>query len=263
MIRYPRAVSATQPRMVSYAQNGEDVMIDRIFRKSSGFFIDVGAFHPVVDSVTRHFSLLGWTGINIEADPDLCAEIARDRPNDITLHCAAGRKTGETILHRIGSRQCSTTSPEQFARFDPSVREASRTFTVPVRTLADICGEYVRSDIDFLKIDVEGSERDVILGADWTRFRPRLLVIEATRTGTSEPEHDAWEPVLLENGYHFQYFDGINRYYLRTEDLSLADQMAAPVNYLDWYFSFRDMVLMGQLTGAGQAAADLYETTPG
>jgi FkbM family methyltransferase len=238
MIRYPRSVSATEPRLVSYAQNGEDVMIDRVFHKKAGFFIDVGAFHPIIDSVTKHFSLLGWNGINIEPDGDYFAALALDRPSEVNLRCAVGRAGGETVLHQVELRQCSTTSDQQFNRFSDAVRRASQSVVVPVRTLADICREHVRGEIDFLKIDVEGSEAEVILGADWERDRPRLLLIEAA---ADAPD---WESGLLRHGYLFQHFDGINRYYLRVEDRPLAGQLSAPVNYLDWYFSFGDMIYL-------------------
>lgn len=61
--------------MISFSQNREDVLIERVFRKPSGFFIDVGAWHPVSESVTKYFSLAGWRGINIEPDAELFAEL--------------------------------------------------------------------------------------------------------------------------------------------------------------------------------------------
>jgi FkbM family methyltransferase len=247
MVHYPRAVSPTEARMISYAQNAEDVLIDRVFRKKSGFYIDVGAFHPIVDSVTKHFSLLGWTGINIEPDPEFAAELRRDRPNDINLCLAVGSQSGEAILHLLGARQCSTISGQRFAQLAPESREGAQTLSVPLRSLAEICAEHVTGEIDFLKIDVEGAEKDVIEGADWQRFRPRLLVIEATKPSSSEPDWMEWEPLILAQDYLFQHFDGINRYYLRREDEDLAPQLSVPVNYLDWYLSFGDMLQMQQL----------------
>jgi len=242
MIHYPRSVSATAARMVSYAQNGEDVLIDRVLRKSAGFFIDVGAFHPIVDSVTKHFSLLGWSGINIEPDPEFFALLAQDRPNEINICAAVGRQPGQAVLHRLTSRQCSTISEAHLARLDQAIRVGSDRVSVSVRTLADICAEHVRGDIDFLKIDVEGAEADVVAGADWQKYRPVLVVIEATHPGGGVAGSESWEPILLRNDYRFQHFDGINRYYLRAEDEVLASQLSAPLNYLDWYLRFADVL---------------------
>ena len=75
--------------MVSYAQFGEDVMLRRFFGdQPTGFFIDVGASDPVIDSVTLHFSLSCWTGINIEPLPDAYLQLLRGRPKDINLNVA-------------------------------------------------------------------------------------------------------------------------------------------------------------------------------
>jgi FkbM family methyltransferase len=247
MINYPRSVSASTARMLSYAQNGEDVLIDRVLRKPAGFFIDVGAFHPIIDSVTKHFSQLGWRGINIEPDPEFFALLAQDRPNEINICAAVGRQPGQAVLHRLASRQCSTISEAHLARMDQASRAGSDRLSVPMRTLADICAEHVRGDIDFLKIDVEGAEADVVAGADWRKFRPILVVVEATHPGGVAAERDSWEPTLLSHDYRFQHFDGINRYYLRAEDEALASQLSAPLNYLDWYLRFADVLEIRRL----------------
>jgi len=254
MVRYPRSVSADAGRMLSYAQNGEDVLIDRVLlNKRSGFYIDVGAFHPIIDSVTKHFSLLGWRGINIEPDPEFFALLARDRPDEINICAAVGRQSGQTVLHRLTARQCSTISEAHLARLDPDSRTGADQVPVPIMTLAEICAEHVKGDIDFLKIDVEGAEADVVAGADWRKFRPRLVVIEATHPGGVAAAIDAWEPVLLAQDYRFQHFDGINRYYLRAEDAGLATQLAAPLNYLDWYLRFADVMEIRRLAESGAA----------
>src|SRR5688572_29493242 len=75
--------------MISYAQNFEDVILARTFRGiSSGFYIDVGAWDPTVDSVTRHFYDSGWSGINIEPNPLFYERLVLERPRDINLNCA-------------------------------------------------------------------------------------------------------------------------------------------------------------------------------
>ncbi len=242
MVIYPRSFGRNQI-MISYSQNGEDVLIDRVFRKKTGFFIDVGAFHPLADSVTKYFSISGWRGINIEPDDACFAELQRDRPNEINLRCAVGRTRGEVTFHQLANKGMSTISPDQLALLSAGDRAGAQCAQVPLRTLADICGEFVTKEIDFLKIDAEGAEADVIEGADWSRFRPRLLVIEATKPMTSEPNCENWEPYLLSHGYLLQFCDGINRYYLRREDESLAAQLSLPLNVLDCYVTHRELQL--------------------
>jgi hypothetical protein len=99
-----------------------------------------------------------------------------------------------------------------------SVLAPTSTITVKTKLLADICRQYVPigAEIDFLKIDVEGWEAKVIAGGEWSRFRPRVLCIEATEPCTEIPAWEDWEPALLGYGYTFESFDGTNRFYVRS-----------------------------------------------
>ena len=226
--------------MISFSQTGEDILIDRVFPGKTGFYIDVGAWHPISISVTKYFSLQGWRGINIEPDAAIFAELIRDRPRDINLACAVGSTRGRVLFHQLAGG-LSTVSPALFGALTSAERAAVQSREVEMRTLADICAEFVTGEIDFLKIDAEGAEGDIIAGADWQRFRPRLLVIEATRPWSSEPNCGDWEPALLSHGYALRACDGINRYYLRHEDEALAAQLSVPVNVLDSYIPYPEL----------------------
>jgi hypothetical protein len=91
-----------------------------------------------------------------------------------------------------------------------------------------VCEEYAKETIDFLKIDVESHEREVLEGGDWGRYRPRVVLIEAT-----QPDH--WEQILLTSDYLFALFDGLNRYYVRVEDSELLPLLKVPVNLFDQF----------------------------
>jgi len=225
--------------MISYGYNFEDVYIHRLFKSQpKGFYIDVGAADPTDGSVTRHFYDLGWTGINIEPQEHYFRQLQVERPGDKNLQVAVGAKEDVRPFYSLDGKGGSTLDAGNAERgstigFQVSVSDCTLT------TLAKICETHVRGEIDFLKIDVEGWERDVILGADWTRFRPRLLVIEATRPFSPEPCFEDWEPELLANRYTFAYFDGLNRYYLREEDAHLAPLLQVPVNVFDDFKPYR------------------------
>jgi len=88
---------------------------------------------------------------------------------------------------------------------------------MPVLTLAELCARHVVGPIDFLKIDVEGGEPDVLHGGDWQKFRPRVILIEAVAPGTGEPAWQEWEPFVLAQGYRFALFDTLNRFYVAQE----------------------------------------------
>lgn len=159
-------------KLISYAQNLEDVLLWRALgHVTNGFYIDVGANDPVEHSVTKAFYDAGWRGISIEPLPSFHAAFLEQRPRDVNLAIAAGAENGELTLYDVPAVR-GWASPEQ------SVAELHRLdghevaeITVPVRTLASVCEEYVDSEIHFLKVDVEGFEGEVLRGMDFRRWR--------------------------------------------------------------------------------------------
>jgi FkbM family methyltransferase len=233
------------PPFISYAANREDVVLHRAFRdKPGGFFIDVGAHHPTACSVTKALSDRGWTGINVEPNPDLVRLFAAERPRDLTLAVAAGERPGRATMYLIpGQAQLSTLSRELADKYQASGREVVE-HQVEIVTLSDLCERHAGGrEIDLLVIDAEGVEREVILGADLPRWRPRVLLIEATDPGTNVPAHQGWETLVLDAGYRLALFDGINRYYARSDDPALYAALSVPVNTLDDYITAREWEL--------------------
>lgn len=198
--------------IVSYSQNLEDVMLHRVFRDvSEGFYIDVGAWHPIHDSVTMHFYSKGWSGINIEPSGQAHVLLVAHRTRDINLQVALGDTEGETTLFETAAMGLSTIY-EDLGRQYLGLYENVDRKPIHVTTLKNICEEHVYREIDLLKIDVEGSELSVIRGGDWRRFRPRIVLVEATVPASSVPSWEAWEPILIAQDYEFVYFDGLNRF---------------------------------------------------
>jgi FkbM family methyltransferase len=240
--------------MISYAQNREDAVLARVFEKQpTGFYIDVGAHHPTNDSITRHFYDRGWRGINIEPG-ETYAALARERPRDINLHAAVSNSAGEATYYEfLGTGLSTLCTTEALARIQEGRRAAPRL--VQSLTLASICQTHAQGDIDFISIDVEGHEREVIAGGDWRRWRPRVAVVESTRPNTTEASHASWEPLLLGNGYTFAVFDGLSRFYVRDEDRSLVPLLTQPLTVLDQVVPFSHVSEVRQL----QAKIDQLE----
>ncbi|HUG93323.1 MAG TPA: FkbM family methyltransferase [Planctomycetaceae bacterium] len=219
--------------MVSYAQNGEDVLLERAFAgRETGFYVDIGANHPVVCSVTKHFYERGWRGINVEP-ASVFERLADERPRDINLNMALSDAPGTLTFYEFsGADALSTLSTMEAENHRRAGRECVERL-VGVRTLASVCEEFVTGPIDFLSVDVEGHERQVLEGGDWSRWRPRVVLVEATRPNTTIPTHAEWEHILLDAEYLFAQFDGLNRYYVRAEDRPLVEVLRVPVNVFD------------------------------
>lgn len=244
-----RGVTGAGHRMISYAQNAEDVILDRAFPgRTSGLYIDVGAAHPTNDSVTRHFYDRGWRGINIDPLPEWQPLLQAERPEDVNLEVGVSSAPGEMLLHYRDVHPGGATLGTDADGDSKSVR-------VHLTTLVAICDEWVgEREIDFLKIDAEGHEREVIEGADWTRWKPRVVVVEATAPNSSRPNHEQWEPLLLAAGYVAALFDGLNRFYVQAGDDELRERLSVPANIFDDYVPYR--FISDGAAGAGGGTAD-------
>jgi FkbM family methyltransferase len=240
--------------VISYAQNLEDVVLNRIFQgRPHGFYIDVGAHDPKELSVTRYFYELGWSGINVEPVPDSFEKFVRQRPRDVNLNIGLGARHQIVSLYEVELRPELTSLSQSIA--DSASRLAnSRVVERPVEihTLREVCSTYCRDrPIDFVKIDVEGFEREVILGGDWSTYRPTALLIESTEPCSyiddwEDPDKHAtwkeWEPLLLDADYRFAYYDGLNRLYIRQEEAHLTRRFRIPITVLQDGFSlYRDL----------------------
>jgi FkbM family methyltransferase len=224
-------------QLVSYAQNFEDVMLWRALKHvDAGFYIDVGAFSPVDDSVTKAFYDSGWSGINIEPDPSRYRTFLDARPRDINLMLALGERSDQLTMHFVLDTGLSTLD-EGEARERRLGGYVVEPGLVDVHTLSSIWTEHVPAlqEVHFLKVDVEGYERQVLLGNAWSINRPWIVVVEATRPTTTEPSFTGWEAILTDSGYYFVYADGLNRFYVAAERRALAEVMASPPNVFDGF----------------------------
>jgi FkbM family methyltransferase len=220
---------------VSYAQNREDVLLSRVLPRTGGFCIDVGAADPVELSVTKWFYDRGWTGINVEPQARYFEALLAERPRDTNVNVLVSDVAAEVPFFALPDHpELSTTDPELAARYRAAGRRVG-TGTQLTVTLADLCARHARGPIDFLKIDVEGHEGAVLRGADFGRWRPTVVLLEATEAETATPNHHAWEPLLLAADYAFATFDGLNRYYVCAERAELVPKLQLPINIFDEY----------------------------
>ena len=216
---------------VSYAQHGEDVIIWRALGdRAAGFYVDVGAFHPRYDSVTRALYARGWRGINIEPQPDRIAEFGRERPEDTNLNLAIGDRDGTATL-TIPSNAGWASIVEPAAQSDES--GDVRALEVPIRRLDTLLAELGVTQVEVLKIDVEGAEPAVVRGLLGGPVRPLVCVVEGVAPGIGRTAGDEAVELLIGAGYLHCLFDGLNHYL--TSDPALQPALSVPANPLDGY----------------------------
>ena len=166
---------------ISYAQNFEDVMLWRALKHiKNGFFIDVGAWSPDLDSVTRAFYENDWHGINVEPNPEFYQQYLVRRSEDINLQVAVSDEIGTTEIYFVSNPGLSSLD-KTIAEGHNALGWTTTPAQVTVTTMAEICKQHVSDrEIHFLKVDIEGFEKQALLGNDWSRFRPWIVVVEAT-----------------------------------------------------------------------------------
>ncbi|MFA5593564.1 MAG: FkbM family methyltransferase [Micavibrio sp.] len=217
--------------LISYAQNFEDVMLSRALKDvRNGFYIDIGAHDPVIDSVSRGFYEQGWRGVHIEPLPVMAQALRDNRPDETVLQVALSSQTGTMRLYDVAHTGLSTGIADIASRYTDF---ETHEITVPVITLADLFDQIGAKDIHWLKIDVEGMEKDVLQGWASHKARPWIIVIESTLPRTQVENYSEWENELLERNYTFVYFDGLNRYYLSEEQKDRARFFNTPPNVFD------------------------------
>lgn len=228
---------------VSYAQNYEDVVLWRALQDvRDGFYIDIGAAHPTIFSVTNAFYERGWHGINIEPTAEYFGALAAARGRDVNINALIGERPGIVTFYEFASLGLSTMNVAIAQRhMDAGIDH--RTISMPVLTLASVCETRGMQPIHFLKIDVEGAEREVLLSMDFARYRPWIVVIEATEPMQPVSTRAQWEDVILEADYLFAYHDGLNAYYVAREQRHLIETLAIQPNVFDDFIQAREFEL--------------------
>ena len=227
------------PPFVSYAQNREDVVLWRALGHiSAGRYVEVGANHPRIDSVTRAFYDRGWSGITVEPMHEFAEAHRAERPRDTMVEAViTDEDTDMVVLHEIAATGLSSivdsVGAQHRAAGAPVVDKP-----VPALRLSEVLEHHGTpgKDVHFMLVDTEGSEAQVLASVDLHRFRPWVLVIESTAPNSTVQTHDAWEADVRAAGYRFCLFDGLSRFYVAEEHAeTLQARLAYPACVLDTF----------------------------
>lgn len=219
--------------LISHAQNFEDVILWRALKHvENGFYIDVGAQDPEIDSVSLLFHERGWRGVHVEPTAEYSEKLRVARPDEETIQAAISSQAGPIAFFEIKGTGLSTGDPLIAERHRAKGWNEVET-KVPTMRLGEVLDRYGDRDIHWLKIDVEGMEQEVIETWSPSLSRPWIVMVESTEPTSDEPTHAAWQGHLEGLGYRFVYFDGLNRFYVSEDHLDLAGAFGPGPNIFD------------------------------
>jgi FkbM family methyltransferase len=230
---------AASPPFLSYSANHEDVILNRVFgRRDHGFYVDVGAAHPLFENDTKALYDRGWRGTNIEPNPSFFRELVAQRSGDCNINAAVSDAPGEITYHEVVGTGLSTCDPDEANRAAAKGFEVVR-YSVTAVTLRSVLEKGAPATIDLLKVDVEGFELKVLSSNDWTRFRPQVILAEATFPESPRRRNDGVEAYLVGQGYRRVYFDGLNDFYVEHEFQPPPGAFDRPLSIFDHYESYQ------------------------
>lgn len=211
----------------SYSQEGEDLVLARILdglKLTTGFFVDIGAHHPMRFSNTYYFYRRGWCGINVDALPGTKKLFQRMRPRDITVECGIGSAEGILKYFAFNEPALNTFSEQEAKKKDRPPYRIISTHQISVITLKQILDEYLPRGkrIDFMTIDVEGFDHDVIISNDWNRYHPRVVLVELLRTDIRDLESHPTALILYQYNYRVFAKTYNTFFFVANEDFPLA-----------------------------------------
>lgn len=189
---------------MSYSQGGEDLRLAKYFKKrKSGFYVDVGAHHPRRFSNTHLFYKKGWRGINIDATPESMKLFNKVRPRDINLEIPISNKSKKISFYMFDEPALNSFSYELskereiFSKF-----KIKKIVKLTPKKLSEILDKYLpyNTKIDFMSIDVEGHEYEVLTSNNWEKYKPEYLLVELLDTHSkSSSKNDVYSFLLNEN----------------------------------------------------------------
>lgn len=189
-----------------YSQTGEDIIINNFFRnKNIGTYIDIGANDPKKFSNTYLFYAKGWRGINIEPNIKKITSLKRVRSKDVNLNFGVGQNNGELTFYDFKPDTLSTFSEEiakQYQQMGHKLKSIKKVQVLPLNIILD---KYlIGAKIDFMTIDTEGNDLEILKSNDWTKYRPTYLIIETLEYKTDDSgkkTNKVFDEYLAEIGY--------------------------------------------------------------
>ncbi len=197
----------------SFSQSGEDLIVDYIFHwlgLSAIKYLDVGANHPISLSNTFYFYSKGCSGVLIEPDPNLYSDLVRIRERDVCLNVGVGAESRLSAeYYEMSDKALSTFSRFEAQRYESYGRQRiEAVHNIPLVSLNDVVEKYFAASPNYVSIDVEGLDYEILRTFDFQRFRPEVFCVETLTYTEDRSERKLNEIIELmqEQGY-FVYSD--------------------------------------------------------
>lgn len=202
-------------------QCGEDLILEALLPyKKNGFYVDVGANHPIKFNNTHLFYKKGWSGINIEPNNSRMWIFNLLRKRDINLNVGIGKETSEIDFYVFKESTLSTFEKSASEEYQKMGHALKKVIKIQILPLKEILQKYAsQKEIDILSIDTEGFDMEVLESNDWNKFRPRFLIIETLEyrnDGTGKKLNEQFDPYMEKIGYKKVAETYINTLYEKT-----------------------------------------------
>lgn len=211
----------------SYSQEGEDLLLNRIFNphvNKVGFYVDIGAHHPKRFSNTYHLYKQGWKGINIDAMPGSMAIFEKIRSRDINLEIPISNSGKELVYYKFNEPALNGFSKTltESRKNESNAYFVEDEVILQTYKLSDVLEKYVpqNTEIDFMTIDVEGLDFEVLQSNDWDKFRPNILLVEILENSIEDLFTNNVYLYLKDHGYNF-FAKTVNTVFFCRDDFSI------------------------------------------
>lgn len=179
-------------RVASYSQSGEDLvaafMFDYILKLDKPTYMDIGACHPTIHNNTFVFYLRGARGVLVEPNPAMIPSLQGARPGDTVLNIGIG------VTDQAAADFYLTESPETntFCKEEAQKRQIVKVIKMPLVNINKVIAQQFGKAPDFISIDIEGLDLDILKTFDFTRYRPAMFCVETVLYGTTDLEKDTF-----------------------------------------------------------------------
>ncbi len=195
---------------IHYGEFGEDILVNRILKNlETGKYVDVGCYHPYKGSLTAQLYKKGWKGINIDLSKSSIDLFNLVRKEDINLNLAVSDFNGQTSYFE--------NSPINQQNSLIKNNDNQKKIEIDCKNLNLILEENKFEKFEYLNIDVEGSEQNVINGINLSKYSPILITIENNNLHINDYIESETYKILIKNNYTFISKTGVTNFFLKNE----------------------------------------------